>query len=387
MSDLFSLRHLAAGFVAILVGYTSSAAIVFQAAQAGGATPEQLASWMWALGLGLGVGGIALSLYFRAPIILAWSTPGAALLVTSLPGIPLPEAIGAFLLSSALILLCGLTGWFDKIVNWVPQSLACALLAGVLLRFGLAIFPAFEEQHGMVAGMLVVYVWGRLRKSTYTIPLTFLTGTAIAVYQGLMNDLPLTLELTSPVWTTPAFSLSTLIGVAVPLFIVTMASQNVPGIAVLRAHGYRTPASPVITATGVTGMLMAGFGGFAYNFAAITAALCMGDDVNRSPDKRYWAAVWAGFFYLLAGLFGATVAAWFSAFPASLVAAIAGIALLGTVATSLVTAFEKPGEREAAIVTFIVTASSGSFLSLATPFWGLLAGLVIYALSRSRYAV
>lgn len=382
MRQYFSLSHISAGFVAILVGYTSAAAIVFQAALSAGATPDQVSSWLWAVGIAMGVMGIALSVYYKHPIMIAWSTPGAALLVTSLPGIAYSDAIGAFLFCSALITLCGVTGWFDKIMKLVPQSLATAMLAGVLLRFGLNVFPAFEAETLIVGAMVLTYIIGKWRQSPYAIPLTFAIGVILSASQGKIDMSSISLDLTVPVWQTPTFDLSVLIGIGLPLFIVTMASQNVPGIAVLRAHGYQTPASPLIGWTGAMGLVFAPFGGYAFNMAAITAALCMGEDVDKDPAKRYLATVWVGVFYFLAGLFGATVAGFFAAFPHALVAAIAGLALLGTIANSLNAALSEAKGREAAILTFIITASGGTFLSVGTPFWGLLVGLAVYTLNQ-----
>ncbi|NVK17069.1 MAG: benzoate/H(+) symporter BenE family transporter [Methylocystaceae bacterium] len=379
-----SLSHISGGFVAILVGYTSAAAIVFQAALSAGATPDQVSSWLWALGVAMGVMGIALSLYYKHPIMIAWSTPGAALLVTSLPGIAYSDAIGAFLFCSALITICGITGWFDKIMKLVPQSLANAMLAGVLLRFGLNVFPAFEKESLIVGTMVATYILGKWKKTPYAIPLTFAVGVILSFFQGEIDLSGISLSLTTPVWTWPSFDLSVLIGVGLPLFIVTMASQNVPGIAVLRAHGYQTPASPLIGWTGAMGLAFAPFGGYAYNMAAITAALCMGEDVDKDPAKRYLATVWVGVFYFLAGLFGATVAGFFAAFPHALVAAIAGLALLGTIANSLHTALNDASGREAAILTFVITASGGSFLTVGAPFWGLLIGLAVYRLTQKH---
>ncbi|WP_417789430.1 benzoate/H(+) symporter BenE family transporter [Terasakiella pusilla] len=382
MRQYFSLSHISAGFVAILVGYTSAAAIVFQAALSAGATPAQVSSWLWAVGIAMGIMGIALSVYYKHPIMIAWSTPGAALLVTSLPGIAYSDAIGAFLFCSALITICGITGWFDKIMKLVPQSLATAMLAGVLLRFGLNVFPAFEAETLIVGAMVLTYIIGKWRQSPYAIPLTFAIGVILSATQGKIDMSGISLDLTVPVWQTPTFDLSVLIGIGLPLFIVTMASQNVPGIAVLRAHGYQTPASPLIGWTGAMGLVFAPFGGYAFNMAAITAALCMGEDVDKDPARRYLATVWVGVFYFLAGLFGATVAGFFATFPSALVAAIAGLALLGTIANSLNAALSDAKGREAAILTFIITASGGTFLSVGTPFWGLLVGLAVYGLNQ-----
>jgi len=370
-----NLSHISAGFIAVLVGYTSSAAIVFQAAKAAGAGPAQISSWLLALGLGMGVTCIGLSLKYRSPVLTAWSTPGAALLATSLTGLPMSEAIGVFLFASALITLCGVTGWVEALMKRVPHSLAAAMLAGVLLRFGLQVFVSMQSQLGLVALMLVIYFAGRKLKSRYTVPLTFLAGLAWAAFAGLIHFEAVTLTVSQPIFTWPTFSLASTIGVGIPLFIVTMASQNVPGIAVLRANGYQTPVSPLIGWTGFTGLLLAPFGGFPFNLAAITAAICMSPEADHDPQRRYLAAVWAGVFYLITGLLGATVVSLFTALPHELVAAIAGIALLGTIGNSLGGALHEERERDAALVTFLVTASGLALVGVGSAFWGLLFGL------------
>lgn len=384
MGRFFSISHIAAGFIAVLVGYTSSAAIVFQAAFTAGGSAAHASSWLWALGLGMFATSVGLSLRFRAPVLTAWSTPGAALLVTSLAGVPMGEAIGAFLFSSALIVFCGVFGLFEAIMKHVPKALAAALLAGVLARFGLELFVSLRTQLPMVALMFVVYLGARRLLPRYAVPLAFLCGLLWAALGGLIQVEAVSLEFAVPLWTTPVFSLATLIGVGLPLFIVTMASQNVPGLAVLRANGYQTPASPVITWTGVTGLLLAPFGGFAFNLAAITAAICMSPDADPRPERRYLAAVWAGCFYLLTGIFGATVASLFAALPHELIAAIAGLALLGTIGNGLAGALAEESEREAALVTFLCTASGVSLFGIGSAFWGLLLGIVVLRVLSRR---
>ena len=384
MGRFFGLSHLSAGFIAVLVGYTSSAAIVFQAATAAGASAAHISSWLLALGLGMGVTCIGLSLYFRSPVLTAWSTPGAALLATALVAVPMNEAIGAFLFASALITLCGVTGWVETLMKHVPKTLAAAMLAGVLLRFGLDVFVSLRSQRGLVALMLVIYLAGRRFNSRYTIPLTFLGGLIWAAQAGLIQYEAVSLSLARPMFTAPAFSLSTTLGVGIPLFIVTMASQNVPGIAVLRANGYTTPVSPLIGWTGLTGLLLGPFGGYQFNLAAITAAICMSPEADRNPERRYLAAVWAGIFYLFTGVLGATVASIFTALPKELVAAIAGIALFGTISNSLTAALHDERERDAALITFLVTASGLSLFSIGSAFWGLLFGLVVLKINPHK---
>lgn len=382
MTRFFNPSHLSAGFIAVLVGYTSSAVIVFQAASAAGAGPAEISSWLWALGLGMAATSIGLSLYYRAPVLTAWSTPGAALLVTALAGVPISEAIGTFLFSSLLITLCGIFGWFDVIMRRVPRALAGAMLAGVLLRFGMELFTSLETQPVLVATMLLAYLVIRRLIPRYVIALTLLVGLLLAGLQGSIHFEAVSLQFAQPIFTAPSFSLASLIGIGLPLFIVTMASQNIPGIAVLRANGYQTPASPVIAATGITGLVLAPFGGFAFNLAAITAAICMSPDADPRPERRYMAAVWAGLFYLLTGILGATVAALFAAFPHELVAAIAGLALIGTIANSLAGALQIEHERDAALITFLVTASGMSLFGVGSAFWGLVIGISAAQINR-----
>ncbi len=374
------LSHVSAGFIAVLVGYTSSAAIIFQAATAAGATPDQISSWLWALGIGMGLSTISLSLYYRTPILTAWSTPGAALLITGLSGITLAEAVGIFLFSSLLITLVGISGGFDKIMRYVPPPLAAAMLAGILFQFGLNLFSVASTYLTLVLSMLITYLIARRLLPRYVIPLALLVGSVVASLQGLLQFESFEVQWSAPIWVTPKFSLQSLIGVGVPLFIVTMASQNLPGIAVLRTNGYKVPASPLITTTGVTGLLLAPFGGFAYNLAAITAAICMGKDAGSDRDGRYWASVSAGGFYVLAGLLGATVAGLFAALPEALVLAIAGLALLSTIGNSLAGALTDERSREASLLTFLITASGITLASISSAFWGILVGLVAYYL-------
>jgi len=377
--------HLAAGFIAVLVGYTSSAAIVFQAAHAAGATPAQQASWLWALGLGMGVTCIGLSLRYRTPVLTAWSTPGAALLATGLAGVPMSEAIGAFLFASALMTFAGVSGGFERIMRLIPPALAAAMLAGILLRFGLGVFGALSGSPALVGTMLVIFFLGRRRWPRYAVPLAFLAGLVVAFAGGSVATGEIRWQLAAPVFVAPTFSAATLIGVGVPLFVVTLASQNLPGLAVLRANGYRTPASPLVGWTGATGLLLAPFGGFSFNLAAITAAICMSRDADPDPAKRYLASVWAGGFYLLTGIGGATVASLLTAFPQALVAAIAGLALLATIGGSLANALADEAGRDAALVTFLVTASGVTLLGVGSAFWGLIFGFIVaHALRRTE---
>jgi benzoate membrane transport protein len=379
-----SVSAVVAGFVTVLVGFTSTAVIVFQAAHAVGAGPAEIASWMWALGLGMGLTCIGLSLRYRMPVVTAWSTPGAAMLITSAAGVALPEAIGAFLVSGLLIAFAGFSGWFERALSRIPISIASGMLAGVLLRFGLELFVVMKAQFAMVFAMFAVYLLMRRLVPRYAVISAFVLGIVIAAAQGSLHMETVHLEFARPVWITPEFSVSTLIGVALPLFIVTMASQNAPGVAVIRASGYPVPISPVIGWTGVATVLLAPFGAFALNLAAITAAICMGREAHEDTRRRYVASVSAGFFYILIGLFGATVAALFAAFPRELVAAIAGLALIGTIGNGLAAALTNERDREPALITFLVAASGVTLFGIGSAFWGLIAGSLTLAVLRVR---
>lgn len=371
-----SLSSLTAGFVAVLVGFTSSVAIVFQAAQAFGATPAQITSWMWALGLGMGLCSLVPSLLLRKPVMVAWSTPGAAVLATAglAGGFNMADAVGAFMVCAALITVAGATGWFERIMNRIPMEIATALLAGVLARFGLQAFAAAQTALPLVLLMLVVYLLARRLAPRYAVVITLVSAVAFVAAQGQMEWSAVQLELAVPIFTAPQFSLAATVSLAIPLFVVTMASQNLPGVAVIRASGYDLPVSRLITLTGLATLVLAPFGAFALNFSAITAAMCMGPEAHPDPRRRYTAAVSCGALYVAIGLFGAVITGLLTAFPKELVVAIAGLALLGTIGNGLAAALRDEPHREAALVTFLVTLSGVVVAGVGSAFWGVVAG-------------
>ncbi|MFO1339941.1 MAG: benzoate/H(+) symporter BenE family transporter [Burkholderiaceae bacterium] len=378
-----SLSAVVAGFVAVLVGFTSSVAIVFAAAQAVGADAAQTASWMWALGLGLGLTSLLLSLRYRLPVLTAWSTPGAALIAAT-HGIGLPEATGAFVVCAVLITLAGYTGWFEKVMGRIPMAIAAALLAGVLARFALNAVTAVQTAPLLVVAMALAFLAGRRWWPRYAVPGVLLAGIVVAAGQGRIHLGGVALAWAPPVFVMPAFSLQALVGIALPLFVVTMASQNLPGVAAQRASGYDTPVSPVVGATGLASLVLAPFGGYALNLAAITAAICMGREAHEDPARRYTASAMAGVFYIALGLAGGAVAGLLAAFPAELVAAVAGLALLGTIAGGLATALKDEHHRDAALLTFVVTLSGLTVAGIGSAFWGVVAGGVALAFQPRR---
>ena len=381
-----SLSAFTAGFVAVLVGFTSSVAIVFQAAQAFQATPAQITSWMWALGLGMGLCSLVPSLLLRKPVMVAWSTPGAAVLASAglSGGFSMAEAVGAFMVCAVLITLAGVTRWFERVMNRIPTEIAAALLAGVLARFGMQAFAAAETALPLVLLMLGAYLVARRLIPRYAVVITLALAIAFVALRGEMSWSAIRFELAMPVFTAPQFTLSAAISLALPLFVVTMASQNLPGVAVIRATGYDLPISRLITMTGLATLVLAPFGGYALNFSAITAAICMGTEAHPDRDKRYTAAVSCGLLYVVIGIFGAVVTGLLTAFPKELVVAIAGLALLGTIGSGLAAALRDEPHREAALITFLVTLSGVVVAGVGSAFWGVVAGSLALFVQQYR---
>ena len=389
-----SLSAFTAGFVAVLVGFTSSVAIVFQAAQAFGATAEVMASWMWAIGLGMGLCSLVPSIWLRKPVMVAWSTPGAAVLASAgmAGGYNMGDAVGAFMLCALLIVLVGATGWFERIMKRIPVAVASALLAGVLARFGLSGFSAAQTALPLVVVMLLTYLVGKRLSPRYAVPATLLVAVVMVAVTTGFNQTDIRFGLTYPVWVTPVFSVAAFVSLSLPLFIVTMASQNLPGVAAIQAAGYGDerarggdagiPISKIITLTGITTFLLAPFGAFALNLSAITAAICMGPEAHHDPKRRYTASASCGAIYILIGLFGATIIGVLTAFPKELVAAIAGLALLSTIAGALKVALDNDTNREAAIITFLVTLSGVVVAGVGSAFWGVVAGAIALAVQH-----
>ncbi|WP_285111875.1 benzoate/H(+) symporter BenE family transporter [Leclercia adecarboxylata] len=378
---------LLSGFVAVLVGYASSAAIIWQAAAAAGATAPQIAGWMTSLGIGMGISTLALSWWYKAPVLTAWSTPGAALLATSLQGVTLSETIGIFIFANALILICGVSGLFARLMKIIPHSLAAAMLAGVLLRFGLQAFSNLEGHLLLCGSMLLAWLITKAFAPRYAIVATLLVGGAVAALKGDVVTDKLTFAVVMPEFIAPTFNLTTLVSIGLPFFLVTMASQNAPGFATLKASGYPVAVSPLIVFTGGLALLLSPFGVYSICIAAITAAICQSPDAHPDASKRWLAAAAAGIFYLLAGIFGGSISGLMAALPLSWIQTLAGLALLGTIGGSLHQALHNEAERDAAIVTFLLTASGATLAGIGSALWGLVAGGICYALLlRTRRA-
>lgn len=378
-----SLSTLTAGFVAMLTGYSSSVILMVQAGQAAELSNAQIASWIWALSIGMALCTVALSLRFRLPLVVVWSTPGAALLITSLPGVSYSDAIGAFMFCGVLMLLSGVSSTVARLMRWLPASLAAALLAGILFRIGSQIFLAAQEQIGLVLVMFLGYLLAKRCFARYAVLLALLCGTLAAWFMGMLDLPEVQWQLTLPEWTTPSFSLSAMISIGLPLYIVAMTSQNLPGLAILKSDGYEVDPAPILSLTGLMSVLLAPFGSHGINLAAISAAICTGPEAHSDPARRYTAAVFCGILFGVIALFAGTLTVLFMALPGALVISIAALALLGSIAGGLSKAMENPGEREAALIAFMVTASGFTLFSIGSAFWGLIAGaLVLLILPR-----
>lgn len=363
------------GLIAVTVSYAGPLLVVFQAAKVAHLGGPQLSSWIWAISFGSGLTGLILSSWFKTPVIIAWSTPGAVLLVSGWAAYGYSDAIGAFILSGLLITILGLTNLFSTIMNRIPHSIVTAMLAGILLKFGIEVFVSLKTLPLLALPMLLCYLLSKRWIARYAIVTTLPVGLIIAYCQNLLNFGNIDISLVTPILTKPTFSFDALIGLGIPLCIVTMASQNATGIGVLRADGYDTPASPLIASTGFASLLLAPFGAHGINLAAITAAICTGKEAHFDPDKRYIAGISCGAFYMVLSIFGATIASAFAAFPSELIAVIAGLALLGSLSSSLSAAMKEDLQRESALITFLVTISGISIAGVGAAFWGLLAGI------------
>ncbi len=387
-----SLSAFVAGFVAVLVGFTSSVAIVFQAAQSFGATPAQITSWIWALGLGMGLCSLVPSLLLRKPVMVAWSTPGAAVLATAgaAGSFSMGEAVGAFMVCSLLVILVGATRGLERVADRIPMEIASALLAGVLARFGIQAFAAAQTALPLVLLMVGAYLVARRMAGRYAVVFTLMVGILWALITGQMAWSMEPVRLAMPVFVAPQWSVSAIVSLAIPLFVVTMASQNLPGMAVIRASGYELPVSRLITMTGWASLVLAPFGAFALNFSAITAAICMGPEAHEDRSKRYTAAASCGAIYIVIGLFGALVTGLLTSFPKELVVAIAGIALLSTIGNGLASALRDERHREPALITFLVTLSGITLMDIGSAFWGVVVGslaLFVQQYKQSRSAL
>lgn len=378
------IHPIVAGLISVIVNYGGTFILIFQAAKVAGLSPELTASWVWSVSIGVGITGLVLSWVTREPIITAWSTPAAAFLVVALATTPYAEAIGAYILSAAAFVLLGMSGYFEKVIRLIPPGVAAGLLAGILLKFGIGAFGGMSVDPMLVGLLIVAYVVLKRFTARYAVVGILVLGLALLLAQGRVDFSQLALQFATPVFTRPEFSLNALLSVALPLFLITLTGQYMPGMLVLRNDGFRSSANPIVAMTGLGSLLMAPFGSHAFNLAAITAAICTGKEASEDPSKRWIAGVAAGVFYILVGIFGVTLAAVFMVFPATFITTLAGLALLGTIGASLASAMADVRSREASLITFLACAANITLFGIGGAFWGLLIGLVAYAVLNGR---
>jgi benzoate membrane transport protein len=380
----WSISAVTAGFLAVLISYSGPLAIFFQAADSAGISAAMMTSWVWSISIGAAVSGIWLSWWLKAPVITAWSAPGTALLVTLFPELSLGEAVGAYIVAAAIIFLVGVTGSFDRLVQAIPKGIAAGMMAGILFQFGLGAFLAIEATPGLAIGMLAAYLVFKRLLPRYCLILLLFVGIILAVWLEDASLSGLNWQLATPMFIVPEWSWSGTLSLAIPLVLVSLTGQFLPGMAIMRAAGYHSKAKPIISITSLISLVMALFGGITTVVAAITAAICTGKDAHPDPEKRYVAGIANGLFYLLGGTFAGTIVTLFTSLPAAFVAVLAGLALIGAIAGNILTVIEAVDHREASVITFIATASGMSLFGLGSAFWGVVIGCVAYLVLHRR---
>lgn len=383
-----SLSAVLAGFVAVAISYAGPLLVVLEAARAGGLSPQLTASWVWAISVGSGLVCLVTSWWTKQPVMVAWSIPGAALLITSLGDYRFSDAIGAYVVCGVVSVLLGATGLVGRLLQAVPRPITAAVLAGVLFPFALKVAAAVVGQPVVAGGLVLGYLVGRRWQPRYAVFLALATGGVLAVVTGQAQAMAVRLTLTTPTWTTPTWSWDAILGIALPLLIVTAVGQNAPGLIVMHNSGYDADDRLLLGASGVASVLAAPFGSHALNMAAVTAAIATSEESHPDHDRRYVAGMACGFFYVLGGFAADTIVSLFSAIPAGMLTALAGVALLSPLQASIYdTMHEGDHHRsvtEAALITFAVTASGVQALGIVSAFWGLLAGVLAYAVLRPR---
>ncbi|MDC4616343.1 benzoate/H(+) symporter BenE [Acinetobacter baumannii] len=380
----WSISTTVAGFLAVLISYSGPLIIFFQAAQRAHVSTDMMVSWIWGISIGAAVSGIYLSIKYKTPVITAWSAPGTALLVTLFPNISLNEAVAAYITSAIVIFLIGITGYFDKLLKWIPQDVAAGMMAGILFQFGISLFTASDSMPLIVFSMLIVFLIAKRLMPRYTMIWVLAAGVLLSLILGKMNPVDVSFSLAIPQWISPEWTWNSTLNLAVPLILVSLTGQFLPGMAIMKLSGYDTPAKPIITATSIASLAVACVGGITIVLASITAALCMGKDAHELKEKRYIAGIANGIFYILGGLFAGSIVMLFSLLPKELVAALAGLALLGAIATNISVAMKNDGQRDAALITFLASASGMHFLGLSSVFWGICIGVIAHFILTPR---
>lgn len=384
LKDDWSLSATVAGFLAVLISYAGPLIIFFQAAQKAQVSNTMMISWIWGISIGAAAAGIFLSIKYKVPVITAWSAPGTALLVTLFPHISLNEAVAAYITSAVVIFLIGITGYFDKFLAFIPQAVAAGMMAGILFQFGLGLFTATDRMPIIVFGMLIIFLLTKRFTPRYSMVWVLISGVLLSILLGKMNPVDVNFSLAIPQFIAPEWTWNSTLNLTIPLILVSLSGQFLPGMAIMKLSGYDTPAKPIITVTSIASLAVACVGGITIVLASITAALCMGKDAHELKEKRYIAGIANGIFYILGGLFAGSIVMLFSLLPKELVAALAGLALLGAIATNISVAMKNESHRDAALITFLATSSGMHFLGLSSVFWGICIGVIAHLVLTKR---
>lgn len=378
LKDDWSISATVAGFLAVLISYSGPLIIFFQAAQQAQVSPAMMISWIWGISIAAAISSIYLSLKFKVPVVMAWSAPGTALLVTLFPEISLNEAIAAYITTAVVLFVIGVTGYFDKLLALIPQSVAAGMMAGILVNFGLGLFTATENMPIIVTSMLMVFLIAKRFNPRYAMLWVLGVGLILSLIFGKFQPVNMNFSIAIPQFIQPEWSWNSTLNLALPLILVSLSGQFLPGMSLLKLSGYNVPAKPIITTASITSLIFACFGAITTVLGSITAALCMGADAHEAKDKRYIAGICNGLFYILGGLFAGSIVLLFSLFPKELVAALAGLALLGAISSNLTVAMQTENQRESALITFLATASGMSLLGMSSVFWGICIGLLAH---------
>ena len=380
-----SLSAIVAGLLAVTISYAGPLVIFFQAAQSANIDNAMMISWIWAVSIGSAIGSIFLSLWYKVPVLLAWSIPGTALLVSLFPSLSLNEAVGAYLVTGIISLIIGLSGYFDKILHHIPQSIAGGMMAGILFGFGIEAFTVFGYEPILAGAMLVAYLFAKRFSPRYAIIWVLSTGLVVAYALGLITPIQnFGLNIAKPIWISPQFSWQAVINLALPLVILNLTGQFLPGMSLIKINNYQLSSKPVINTASILSIIVALFGGISIVLAAVTSALCMGKDCHECPQKRYVGGVFNGVFYLIGAVFAGSIVALFTVLPKALIAMLAGLALLGGLLANINIAMQDSAQRESALITFLVTASGMTLFGLSSVFWGVVLGMTSYFISQMK---
>jgi benzoate membrane transport protein len=380
----FSMSAVMAGLLAVFVGFAGPLAIVFQAADHAGLSADLTASWIWAISCGSGIAGLVLSYRLKLPVIAAWSTPGAALLVVSLPVVGIYEAVGAYIIAALVVLALGISGAFSHLIERIPKGIIAAMLAGVLFNFGVQTFLSIESSPVLLLLTIVSFLIAKRLAPRYATATAMAVGVIFVLVTGATSFGSISLTLTKPIFIAPEWSWHAALSLGFPLALVTLTGQHVPGLAVLVASGYNPPARPIVSFTGFISLLFAPFGAHAINPSVVAASICTGSESHEDPGKRYIAGIAAGLIYLAVGTFGGALSQLLTSLPKDLVAGLAGLALIGSITTGLIGMVSNESHRDASVITFLVAASGLNFLSLSAAFWSLIVGGLAYLILRKK---